>query len=549
MTDHVNSNQELLKARAEEEEVNSSESSQEMNPIPLNQSMIKADKQTGKRSHKNRRRGKGKSKTKTNNNTRGRSNTTEEEIGPMPREDEPEISIKIDESYWQDEERKVQVNTKASAQTIIDVDINSNLFVSRMEDKEEVRMLDASCKEEFDVITEVDSKLSYTTRESTYDVIQELYLGEPRWHKSSSWVKPMPHRVYKIRTIWTKLNQFDTEVHRRYSHFIWLRKILVKELEYWAVPVLPDKSIFERFCRHESDFIKERIRKMKHFLTLVRSHRKLQQSDYLKAFLCESKNIFKSTIKSLKLQEDTDKSPVVQKTKGWLSLASSSFGNMITKAKDFNVESIIPSIKNILSSSNETNDSGDLRVKKYAEKLEILKQSFIDLYKLANEIQESRSAECKLERGFNFALESFTSIENQDLKKMVDNYEGISKVRGNDAYDNLVKIENLIYAIESHLVWIESVQDLIERKDALWNKLVSIKEEMKNSPLNHYEIESCRYLLNLTERREKIIRGIIAEMEKLTIGTKDFYPRYVDNGFLVSQYEFYKKGLISYSII
>ena len=104
--------------------------------------------------------------------------------------------------------------------------------MSRMEDKEEVRMLDASYKQEFDVITEVDSKLSYTTRESTYDDIQELYLGEPRWHKSSSWVKPMPHRVYKIRTVWTKLNQFDTEVHRRYSHFIWLRKILIKEFEH-----------------------------------------------------------------------------------------------------------------------------------------------------------------------------------------------------------------------------------------------------------------------------------------------------------------------------
>jgi hypothetical protein len=101
MTDHVNSNQELLNVRAEKEEVNSSNSSQEMNPIPINQSMIKADNQTGRRSHKNRRRGKGKgkSKTKTNNNTRGRSNTTEEEVGPMHRNDEPEISIKINESY------------------------------------------------------------------------------------------------------------------------------------------------------------------------------------------------------------------------------------------------------------------------------------------------------------------------------------------------------------------------------------------------------------------------------------------------------------------
>jgi hypothetical protein len=100
MTDHVDSNQELLKVKAEKEEVNSSGSSQEMNPIPLNQSMIKADNQTSRRSHKNRRRGKGKGKSiKTNNNTRGRSNTTEEESGPMSRDDEPEISIKINESY------------------------------------------------------------------------------------------------------------------------------------------------------------------------------------------------------------------------------------------------------------------------------------------------------------------------------------------------------------------------------------------------------------------------------------------------------------------
>lgn len=69
---------------------------------------------------------------------------------------------------------------------------------------------------------------------------------------------------------------------------------------------------------------------------------------------------------------------------------------------------------------------------------------------------------------------------------------------------------------------------------------------MKDSPLNYLEIESCKYLLNLTERRDKIIKGIIIEMKKLTIGTRDFYPRFVDGGFLANQFEFYEKGLISY---
>jgi hypothetical protein len=114
---------------------------------------------------------------------------------------------------------------------VVGHDNKSNLFISRVEDEEEFKMLDTSSKQDFDVITEVESQLSHSTRESTFEVIQELYLGEPKWHKSSSWVKPMPHRVYKIRTVWCHMNRLDTEVHRRYSHFLWLQKLLIKEFE------------------------------------------------------------------------------------------------------------------------------------------------------------------------------------------------------------------------------------------------------------------------------------------------------------------------------
>ena len=69
---------------------------------------------------------------------------------------------------------------------------------------------------------------------------------------------------------------------------------------------------------------------------------------------------------------------------------------------------------------------------------------------------------------------------------------------------------------------------------------------MKNSPLNHHEIESCKYLLDLTERREKIIRGIRKEMNKLRIGTRDFYPRYVEKNFIRGQLNFYQDSLNLY---
>lgn len=99
----------------------------------------------------------------------------------------------------------------------------------------------------------------------------------------------------------------------------------------------------------------------------------------------------------------------------------------------------------------------------------------------------------------------------------------------------------MIYAVESHLVWIESVQDLIFRKEELCDKLLRLKEDMKNGPLNRHEIESCKYLLNLTERRDKMIKGIRKEMLKLSIGTKDFFPRYVYNGFIEDQRDYYTK--------
>jgi hypothetical protein len=157
--------------------------------------------------------------------------------------------------------------------------------------------------------------------------------------------------------------------------------------------VLPDKSIFERISSHESDFIKERIRKMKHFLTLVRSHRKLQNSDYFKAFLCENDKTFKLTVKNLILLEENDKSPVVQKTKGWLSAASNQFGKMLSKSSTFHIENIVPGVKNLLSQSDDDYDTGDLIVKKCKEKLEVLKQSFVDLYKLAQNLYMNRSDE------------------------------------------------------------------------------------------------------------------------------------------------------------
>ena len=132
----------------------------------------------------------------------------------------------------QEEKKEENLNTKDSTDNSREVEEKSNLFISRTEEDEDFKVHESTNKHDYDVITELESKMSMTSRESYFDEIESLFLSEPSWHKSSSWVKPVPHRVYKIKTVWSEINKFDTEVHRRYRHFLWLRKMLIKENEH-----------------------------------------------------------------------------------------------------------------------------------------------------------------------------------------------------------------------------------------------------------------------------------------------------------------------------
>lgn len=215
----------------------SSSDSQEMDQIPLNKSMIQANNDSRKnKDGKKRRNNKRKKKSQ---GPRGRSNTTEDTIQkPQPIKEEDEVSISVDEEYMKSSKKqphagstKTKDDTERSEEI---VDQKNPLFISRCEDddEEEIKTLEVNTKQDYDIITDLESKASYSARGTAFDEIEAVYLGEPKWHKSSSWVKPVPHRVYKIKTVWSEVNKFDTEVRRRYRHFIWLRNMLVREFEH-----------------------------------------------------------------------------------------------------------------------------------------------------------------------------------------------------------------------------------------------------------------------------------------------------------------------------
>jgi hypothetical protein len=181
----------------------SSSSSQELNQIPLNKSMIQANNTTSKKKTKKKRNRR--NKKKNSNKARGRSNTTEEQPGGLDEAFEPVPEITIDESLVKDEpenDEEENLNTKESTENSGNQDKKSSFFPAKLE--EEMKFLDLSSRNDFDYIDDTESKMSLTSRELYMDEIKELYLGEPKWTKSSSWVKPVPHREYKLKTVWSE---------------------------------------------------------------------------------------------------------------------------------------------------------------------------------------------------------------------------------------------------------------------------------------------------------------------------------------------------------
>lgn len=119
----------------------------------------------------------------------------------------------IDESYKKEvEEEKAPEyqNTKDSTENSSEIEKSKHLFVSKTEDDDwqlagfhnRGQTLNAKMKNHFDSISENESESCFTTQELEPEEIKDLFLSEPTWHPSSSWIKPMPHRQYKIKTIW-----------------------------------------------------------------------------------------------------------------------------------------------------------------------------------------------------------------------------------------------------------------------------------------------------------------------------------------------------------
>jgi hypothetical protein len=146
-------------------------------------------------------------------------------------------------------------------------------------------------------------------------------------------------RTYTLKTTWEGLRT-EHVVKRRYTHFEWLREMLLREFEHSAVPVLPDKSVWEKvFYDNESQFVRERKRKLQHFLALVSSHPVLSECSYLKSFTTDKDEvraaiiILRSSQIILKMKKNLKREIITKVMDGFLKSPALSKGQLVKLKK------------------------------------------------------------------------------------------------------------------------------------------------------------------------------------------------------------------------
>lgn len=103
----------------------------------------------------------------------------------------------------------------------------------------------------------------------------------------------------------TGKQEYKTEVQRRYSHFEILRKSLIQKYPYHAVPLLPEKDIFEKIYTDSSSQINNRMDKLQHFLSILVNHPIFCNCEEVREFLVNSEELF-SNNNPLNNGEDID---------------------------------------------------------------------------------------------------------------------------------------------------------------------------------------------------------------------------------------------------
>lgn len=135
--------------------------------------------------------------------------------------------------------------------------------------------------------------------ERDLEVVKEVSVTEPAWVGDSI----TGHRTYHVNSI---IDSERYKVVRRFSNFEALRNRLITVLPQFIIPILPEKTVAEKYYSDESEEVNKRIRGFERFLEVIRDHPDLSTNIEFIDFLKNSSySVDATSTENESLEDDT----------------------------------------------------------------------------------------------------------------------------------------------------------------------------------------------------------------------------------------------------
>lgn len=163
------------------------------------------------------------------------------------------------------------------------------------------------------------------------------------------------------------------------------------------------------------------------------------------------------------------------------------------------------------------------------DKVNILEQEMLKmranidkLIKSVGEYSQFRYKEAQIQHSFGTLFNDRADITGADIKESMNSFAKTSLTYHDDCIQNRKEIEEgILYEAESHLMWVDSIIDLLQRRKELKSRLETVTHELKNGG-DDAQYDYGNESIELEKRIAAMTKGIYAELALLKGGTKDF---------------------------
>lgn len=176
-------------------------------------------------------------------------------------------------------------------------------------------------------------------------------------------------------------------------------------------------------------------------------------------------------------------------------------------------------------SSVLTEEEGtDGKVNKLESNLNKMRSYFTSLKACIEKYSEIRYEEGKIEHQFHELLNERPELSESNTTSLLKSVGESNKKLYELAMNNKTELENkLFFDTESHLVWIESVIDLLQRRRELKDRLSFIDKKLQDQNDQSAQYDFANEQINLIGRCKKLTTGVIQEVDLLKKGTNEFF--------------------------